>query len=220
MVRDDLEQQGIELIDLTPDSQVPPPFSSIVVTSTTGDRAVISRNTADRPQPDRLPPGDVLASADSLLVDGHQMAVGRQLAQIARQRQIPVVVDAGSWKPGFETVLPLATTVIASANFCPPGTSAGTAAIAYLRQLGIPQVAVTQGADPILYATASSTGSLAVPSIQAVDTLGAGDCLHGAFCHYADAATAFPTALQAAAAIATHACQSFGTRQWIATRPQ
>jgi len=58
------------------------------------------------------------------------------------------------------------------------------------------------------------SGEIAVPKIKAIDTLGAGDIFHGAFCHYI-LSRGFPQALEAAAAIASHACQSFGTRSWL-----
>ena len=216
VIRDDLAQHGVELVDLLPTVTAPPPFSSILVNAATGDRAVISRNAVDRPQPQTLPAQTLLAQADCLLVDGHQMPLSRQLAQIAQQRQIPVVVDGGSWKAGFEQVLPLATAVIASANFSPPGYGTEAAAIAYLRSLQVPQVAVTRGEHPILYATATESGELTVPVIHPVDTLGAGDVFHGAFCaQYAENGE-FLAALSGAAQVAAIACQSFGTRQWIA----
>ncbi|NEQ43679.1 MAG: sugar kinase [Leptolyngbya sp. SIOISBB] len=219
VVRDDLAQHGVELVDLMPETITPPPFSSIVVNRTTGDRAVISRNATDRPIPQNLPNQDVLANADCLLIDGHQMVVGEQLAQQARQQQIPVVVDGGSWKAGFERVLPLATVVIASANFSPPDVGTEQAAIAYLRSLQVPQVAVTWGDRPILYATPTQAGELAVPTIQPVDTLGAGDIFHGAFCaEYAGTAD-FLSALKGASQVAAMACQSFGTRRWISQLP-
>ncbi len=214
VVRDDLRQHGVHLLDLMPEITLPPPFSSIVVTRGTGDRAVISRNTADRPVPP-LPDPNLLIGADCLLVDGHQMAVGRSLALAAQRLGIPVIVDAGSWKPDFETLLPLATGVIASANFAPPGGETGLGAIAYLRSLGVPYCAVTQGSQPILYATPTTTGTLPVPQIQPVDTLGAGDIFHGAFCHAYTRGGDFLAALSQAAEVAAFACQFLGTRAWI-----
>ena len=215
VVRDDLMQQGIELIDLMPNVMKPPPFSSIVVNVVTGDRAVISRNAADRPMPKDLPPVGVLQQADCVLIDGHQMSLGQYLARQAQAFDLPVVVDAGSWKRGFETVLPWATAVIASATFCPPHYGTGTAAIAYLQALNIPYIAVTQGAHPILYQTPDQAGEVTVPTIQSVDTLGAGDIFHGAFCHSSVHGADFIQALSQAAQIASHSCQFFGTRQWI-----
>lgn len=219
VVKDDLLTYGIELLDLTPEAMVPPPFSSIVVNTVTGDRAVISRNAADRPVPEALPPASLLQPADCLLVDGHQMVVGGALARQARTANLPVVVDAGSWKVGFETVLPWATTVIASATFCPPGHGRGPAAIAYLKDLGIAEIAVTRGPQSILYQTPSQTGELPVPAITPVDTLGAGDIFHGAFCHSCSHGAKFAAALTQAAEIAALSCQFFGTRHWIHQLP-
>jgi len=215
VIRDDLAQHGVELVDLLPAVTAPPPFSSILVNVATGDRAVISRNAVDRPQPSDLPSGELLAQADCLLIDGHQMPLSAQLAPMAQSRQISVVVDGGSWKSGFEQVLSFATAVIASANFAPPGSGTEAAAIAYLRQLQIPQVAVTRGERPILYATEAASGELAVPTIQPIDTLGAGDIFHGAFCAQLANGADFLTALSGAGQVAAIACQSFGTRQWI-----
>ena len=215
VVRDDLTQQRVELVDLTPEATTPPSFSSIVVNQTTGDRAVISRNAADRPIPKVLPPSELLDQADCVLIDGHQMALGKHLAQQAQQLDIPVVIDAGSWKPGFEEVLSLATAVIASAAFRPPQYTVEQGAIAYLQTLDIPHVAVTRGARSILYQTPSHVGELTVPIVQPVDTLGAGDIFHGAFCHSYAHGIEFLEALTQAAQVASASCQSFGTRQWI-----
>lgn len=219
VIREELAQHRVELVDLTPTATVPPPFSSIVVNVVTGDRAVISRNAADRPVPEAVPVLESFAQADCLLVDGHQMAVGQALAVQAQAVGIPVVIDAGSWKAGFEPVLSAASVVIASAAFNPPQNGRGWQAIAYLQTLNIPQVAITQGAEPILYWSQGQTGELPVPQVPAVDTLGAGDIFHGAFCHYFAAADSngahFLSALHQAARIASCACQYFGTRQWI-----
>ena len=213
VVRDDLAQSGIALVDLTPTATVSPPFSSIVVNTMTGDRAVISRNAADRPTPKGPPPSDLLSGAECLLIDGHQMLLGLALARQAQQANVPVIIDAGSWKPGFDQVLPLATVVIASEAFCPP--EPGIGAIAYLQSLGIPYIAITRGAAPILYQTPRQSGEIAVPTIQPVDTLGAGDIFHGAFCHSYVQGVDFVEALTRAAQVASGSCQSFGTRQWV-----
>lgn len=220
VVRDDLAEQGVDLVDLTPDATTPPPFSSIVVNGSTGDRAVISRNAADRPRPTGSPPRDLLSSADCVLIDGHQMAMGVSVATSAREAGIPVIVDGGSWKAGFEQVLSLTTVAIVSAAFSPPKQGTGSQAIAYLQQaFDIPHVAVTRGDQPILYQTHRQTGQVPVPQIQAVDTLGAGDIFHGAFCHYYIQNPDFPQALSQAAQIAAGACQYFGTRHWLQPSP-
>ncbi|MEM1370511.1 MAG: PfkB family carbohydrate kinase [Cyanobacteria bacterium P01_H01_bin.15] len=214
LIQADLEPQGIKQLDLKPENSEPPPVSTILVTKQTGDRAVVSRNAVKHQgNPDKLQLAQ-FNDCDGILIDGHQMAVSFASAKAAQGRGIPIVIDGGSWKPGFETVLPFATAVIASANFRPPGCKNSIDALDYLENLGIPYLAVTQGAKDILVCDRGSKSQMPVTPIQARDTLGAGDFFHGAFCYHFDGAN-FEYALSAAAAIASFSCQFFGTRQWL-----
>ena len=54
-----------------------------------------------------------------------------------------------------------------------------------------------------------------VMSIKPVDTLGAGDIFHGAFCHYIMERNDFLIALERASEVASLSCTSLGTRAWI-----
>ncbi|MDB9314449.1 sugar kinase [Spirulina sp. CS-785/01] len=216
LVGAELEEYGVELCDLDEGFQESPPLSSIIVTQETGDRAVISLNAkksqATVPQ---LPP-NILDHVALVLIDGHQMAVSEAIAQDAQTRGIPVIIDGGSWKPNFERVLPYVDYAICSANFYPPNCQTPDQVLPVLQQFQIPHIAITRGSDPIVYVTQGQKGELTVPTVPVTDTLGAGDIFHGAFCH-ALLQQDFLTALQQAATVAAHACQSFGTRDWIQT---
>lgn len=212
LIRSDLEAQKVAIADLTPQATNSPPVSSILVTAATGDRALVCLNAKKQQAQSNFSP-DSLDKIDILLIDGHQMAASREIAQEAKQRQIPIVIDAGSWKPGFETVLPYADYAICSADFYPPGCTTSEQVFAYLASLNIPHIAITQGAKPILYRTENTSGRIEINPIKVVDTLGAGDIFHGAFC-YLVLQQDFTTALQSASQIAGKACQSFGTRSF------
>jgi sugar/nucleoside kinase (ribokinase family) len=149
-----------------------------------------------------------------VLIDGHQMTVSEQIAKLAREQEITVVMDGGSWKPGLEKVLPYVDYAICSANFYPPDCQKSADVFAYLNEIDIPFVARTQGDQPIQYCTPNRQGEIEIPPIKAVDTLGAGDVFHGAFCHFI-LESSFVNALTASAEIAACSCQSFGTRQWM-----
>jgi sugar/nucleoside kinase (ribokinase family) len=214
LIRADLENVGVAIADLDPERTEPPPVSSILITESTGERAVVSINASkSQMSPDQIP-AEILAGVEVVLIDGHQMAVGQAIAQQARDQRIPVVVDAGSWKPNFEQVLALADYVICSANFYPPGCEDAESVMTYLARLGAPHIAITHGEQPIQYYSEEKSGEVAVPQVEVVDTLGAGDIFHGAFCHFC-LQTDFVSALTAAAAIAAQSCQWFGTRRWI-----
>lgn len=237
VIKEDLQAYGVTLADLAPTRPSPPPMSSIVVTDSTGERAVITRNAVNMQAPLSQISPELLEGVEIVLIDGHQMAISAQIAQWANAKKIPVVVDAGSWKPNFETVLALADVVVGSANFFPPECTTAQDVLAYLKSLDVPKIAITRGSASILYQSRDdqsrddqSSGfsgpdenakhsaetalhELDVPQVRAVDTLGAGDIFHGAFCHFYLTHT-FEESLLKASRSASFACQYWGTRDW------
>lgn len=214
LIKADLDSCGVAIADLDPYQLQPPPVSSIIVTQSTGERAVVSINAAKTQVTSNSIPADILQDIDIVLIDGHQMIVGSALAQQALAHNIPVVIDAGSWKPGFETVLPFVDYAICSANFYPPGCNTTSEVFAYLCAAGISHIAITHGEHPIRCLCEGTTSVLEVPQINAVDTLGAGDIFHGAFCDRILRSN-FTDALISAANVAAYSCQFFGTRDWM-----
>ncbi|MBR8826465.1 MAG: sugar kinase [Gomphosphaeria aponina SAG 52.96 = DSM 107014] len=214
LIKADLNKYNLEVEDLDKKSLNSPPVSSIIVTQGTGERAVISVNATKSQANAAQIPDNILQGMDLILVDGHQMAVSKHIAQEAKQKNIPVIMDGGSWKPGFEKVLPLIDYALCSANFYPPQCHTFEEVFAYLEKAGIPHIAITRGEKPIEYRSEGIRGKLEVTQIQAVDTLGAGDIFHGAFCHYLFDYD-FIEALGAASKIATRACEFFGSRPQI-----
>ncbi len=214
LIRGDLENQGVIIADLDSTTTQSPPVSSIIVTQQTGDRSVISLNATKIEISSEQILKNLNSIGDLVLIDGHQMGAGYAVAQLAKNNNIPVVIDGGSWKPGFEKILPFVDYAICSANFYPPGCSHYKEVIAYLTAAGIPNIAITQGEKPIQYISRGVAGEIPVPQINAVDTMGAGDIFHGAFCHYILRIN-FTKALAAATKIAAYSCQFFGTRQWM-----
>lgn len=222
LVFSDLQQWSVAVVDLDADRDSPLPTSSIIVNQATGERAVVSLNAAKSQAPVQAIPSGILQAIDSqaidiVLIDGHQMEVGQVIAQRAQAARVPIVIDGGSWKPGFEQVLPYADYVICSANFYPPHCHSTAEVVAYLKTLQVPHIAITQGDRPILFFSSDHTGQITIPPLQPVDTLGAGDIFHGAFCHFI-LQSSFLEALTQAASIASYACQFFGTRQWMEAR--
>ena len=216
LINNDLIQHSVTTIDLMPDKTDSPPVSSIVVNSLTGKRSIISINAVKSQANPQAISADPLTDIDIdiVLLDGHQIEVGLKIAAIAKSKQIPVVLDGGSWKPNLEKLLLEVDYAICSANFYPPQCTQSDRVFDYLINCGIEHIAITQGENPILYREPDVNSIITVPSIKAVDTLGAGDIFHGAFCHYILQEN-FPTALKLAAKIASKSCLSFGTRSWM-----
>ena len=213
LIRADLEDYPLKIVDLIPEKSDIPPVSSIIVTAATGERSVISINALKSQGRKSKIPKDILKKIDIILIDGHQIEVSLAIAKLAKSNQIPVVIDGGSWKPDLEKVLPLVDYAICSANFYPPQCRNYRDVFDFLQKMGISHIAITQGEQPIQYLYQGDIATIPIPSIKAIDTLGAGDIFHGAFCNYILQET-FPTALCQAAQIASKSCQFFGTRSW------
>jgi sugar/nucleoside kinase (ribokinase family) len=217
----DLHALGVTVSDLAADSTRPPAVSSVLVTASTGERAVASTNATRH----RLAPPDdldaLVAACDIVEFDGHHMELALFTARAARAAGRTTVFDGGSWKTGTEDLLPLIDVAVCSADFHPPGTRTPADTLRFLRKHGVARSAVSGGADPIAWAAPGAEGTVDVPTVPVADTLGAGDVLHGALAHHLALRGVSPTteefvaALSAAAVVASRACASFGTRAWM-----
>ncbi len=212
----ELASRGVEVRDAAAGEADVLPVSSIVVTAGTGERAVVSRNAGrhEVAPPEDL--ADLLSGVGVVVLDGHHPRLCVAAALAARAAGVPVLLDAGSWKPVTARLLPLCQLVVASADFRPPG---GATTLRFLVDAGAWVAAVSRGPSPIRWAAGGDQrGEVPVPAVTVVDTLGAGDVLHGAFA-YAVAVDAgrprLPHALEFAAEVASLSCSTFGTREWL-----
>lgn len=213
LIRSELGNYPLKLIDLDPNFHHSPSVSSIIVTSSTGERAAISIN-ANKSQADvRAIPEQILNNIKIILIDGHQIAVSEAIAQAGKSKKIPIVIDGGSWKNGYEKILPFVDYAICSANFYPPHCHTQEDVVAFLKSFNIPYIAITQGEKPIQYWTENQQGEILIEPVNVVDTLGAGDIFHGAFCHYILESN-FISALTQSSKIASYSCQFYGTRNF------
>jgi sugar/nucleoside kinase (ribokinase family) len=213
-ITNELRQHSIALLDLNPDFAGTPVISSIAVNSL-GERNVVSANSIRI----NIPPPQVdhatLQQASVVLVDGHYMQACQAWAKAARSRGVPVVFDGGSWKDGADELLQSINSAICSMDFMPPGCTTEDDVIAYLKNCGVTNIAITRGAAPICFHSNTASGSMKVPSIVPIDTMGAGDIFHGAFCYFSSEGKGFVEALGEAAQIAADSCRYKGTREWM-----
>lgn len=220
VVRADCARYGVRLADVAdPASGWVVPVSTVLVTEGTGERAVVSRNAVGMTAYAACSPqfwAGLLDGVGAVLVDGHHLPVGIAAAREARGRGIPVLLDGGSWKPGLEELLPWVDVAVVSADFAVPGGGDGDGEA--LLALGPAWVARTAGAEPVRWwARDGGTGTVPVPRVRVVDTLGAGDVLHGAL--LAEMARTgrsdLPGALARAVAVASTSVQAPGARGWL-----
>ncbi|HEX5494840.1 MAG TPA: PfkB family carbohydrate kinase [Mycobacteriales bacterium] len=217
MVVDELARYGVDCLDATPGFAGPPPLSAVMVSAATGERAVVSDNGV-RAEAGRVDLTGRLRDADVVLVDGHHPGLVRAALRAAVRHGVPVVVDGGSWQPVFAEVMPRAEFALCSADLRVPGVPAERTLDALLG-LGARAAGVSDGARPLRWATATDRGEVPVPRVDVVDTLGAGDVLHGATAFAVASRGASAAALRRwlpwAVSVASLSATSPGTRTWL-----
>jgi sugar/nucleoside kinase (ribokinase family) len=114
----ELADRGVDVRDADPARQAAPPVSAVRVEAATGLRSVSSADSAG-PQP---PAPARFEDTDVLLADGHWSTLAVAAARWARQRSVPVVVDAGRVRPVFAELFRDADLVVASSDYRPDPT--------------------------------------------------------------------------------------------------
>jgi len=215
----ELYSKDIILLDPIASIKTEPTFASIVSNADSGDRTVFSYHPSSHEYQYNALPYDSLNDIDIVLLDGFYMKRAIEIARMANEQNIPVVLDGGSWKEGMEELLPLINIAICSSDFFPSGTAKVEEVFDFLMNKGINKIAVTRGKNPIYFSRNGGMEEIEIQKINAMDTLGAGDFFHGAFCYFYAKNGHFQEALQKASKIATLSCTAFGTREWLNTSP-
>ncbi len=216
-VREELDRRGVRLVDLAARTHYETPITTVLTTNGRSTRTIIN------PPQSEVDPQSLPASWNSewgsmppvILVDGFHLMQALPMLGACHNAGSALVLDGGSWKPGTDVLAPMLTVAICGERFALPGKPADPeATIAWFAQQKVPHIAVTRGSRPILAYDRGRRFTIEIPPIEAVDTSGAGDVLHGAFCHHFSAFAHFETALRSAADIATRSCLSLGIDGW------
>lgn len=205
LAAEDLSSCGVELADALPDRLSPPAVSAVSVRTADGERTVVSHNASGV----SAPPTVDLTGADAVLLDGHHPTLALQAAKTAQARGIPVVLDAGSWKPVLTELLAYVDVCACSAAFTTP------------KPLTNPVVIRTHGPSPVTWSIGTTQGEVPAPTVTARDTSGAGDVWHGAFTLAVarqgrpPTAAELPSMIEYANRAAAIRIQHEGARAWV-----
>jgi sugar/nucleoside kinase (ribokinase family) len=159
------------------------------------------------------------AGTTAVLLDGNYADLALAVANRAHAAGIPIVLDCGRWRPVYADLLPLATDIITCATFRPPelADAEPEEAVAAIYERWRPELcATTRGQESILVASDGGLAEVAVERVEPVDTLGAGDVLHGAYLyHRYTSGLSRLDALARSAALATESCRHPGARRAV-----
>ncbi len=218
-IKNEYRKFDIQITDLTPRYKSDPTFATIISSEISGDRTVFSYNPNNESTIFRSLRNLDFSKYDIILIDGFHGHLAVKIAKKAQKYNIPVVYDGGSWKKESSKILDYTNIAVCSDDFYPPGCTDKQEVLKYLaEEKGIDRVAITRGKDAIIYIKRNQKGKVGVLDSKVVDTLGAGDIFHGAFCFYYSQRNSFEDSLKLASKIASGSCKYFGTRSWMEGR--
>lgn len=212
----DISSCNVELIDPIENIESKPVFASIITDEINGERTIFSYHPESNYEKilEELE-FNKLGNYDIVMFDGFYPDLAIPIAKHMQQLGITTVLDGGSWKQGLSELLPFIDIAICSNDFKPPALTDKNDIIELVKSFGTKHIAVTRGENSILYAHNNTIEEINISKTDIVDTLGAGDFFHGAFCYYFAKNFKFETALQKASEVASLSCQYHGTRSWI-----
>jgi sulfofructose kinase len=216
-----LRETGIDLTDVEIRQNCPNQTAYIIIDQSTGERTVLW----SRPNCLRLEPESVtlekVACARMLHIDGHDTPAVEKAAQLAHSRGIPVTCDVDTIYHGFDRVLGSVDYLVASSEFPHQWTTERDPfrALATIQtEYKMKCAAMTLGSHGALARMDGKFFYSPAFVVNCVDTTGAGDIFHGAFCYAVLEGMAMQQTLEFANAMAALNCTKLGARGGIATK--
>lgn len=221
--RESLEGTGVDASSLIVREGCPNQTAYIVIDERTGERTILwQRADCLRLSPSEIR-GEEITAARLLHIDGYDIDAAAYAASLARHHGIPVSLDVDTIYPGFESVLKYVDYLVAGSGWPAKwtGLSDPFLALARLQQeYGMRVAAMTLGDEGALALHDNSWFYSAAFDVHTVDTTGAGDVFHGAFCYALLSGMGMQQALDFSNAAAALNCTAVGARGHIPYRAE
>jgi sulfofructose kinase len=215
-----LRETGIDLSDVEVRRNCPNQTAYILIDQSTGERTVLwQRNDCLRLTAESITE-EKISCGRLLHLDAHDTDAMAQAAAIARRLGIPVTLDVDTIYHGFDRVLPNVDYLIASSEFPSQWTGERDplkALETIQEEYGMRVAGMTLGAHGALARSGGRYYYSPAFVVDCLDTTGAGDVFHGAFCYAVLQDMPLAEALDFSNAMAALNCTKIGARGGIAT---
>jgi len=187
-----------------------------------GDRTIVTYRDQRIAAVTPRDPGALVAAVDLVLADNRYPQFVRPICEAARRRDLRVVLDGDKPTVADDALFRIASHVVFSAECLRATTACQDLAdgLTRIAQRTDAFLAVSDGPSDILYLDGGSLRRVPVFVVRAVDTLGAGDALHGGFALALAEGCDEAAALRFGAAVAGLKCTRIGGSAGAPTRAE
>jgi len=204
-------RENITCVDCPRAEGITSPISAISIDAH-GERAIVNFRD-ERLMAVRSTNADALvADCDAIIADNRFPAFVREVCAAGLKRGIPVVLDADEPRQDANALLTLVTHAVFSAEGlrATAGTDHLGRALIDVGKQTRAFVAVTDGANDVLWLADGELRQIPAFTVDVVDTLGAGDTFHGAFTLMLAEGKSERDAMRFSAAAAALKCTRYG----------
>ena len=216
-----MRNEGIDTTGIVRVAGAAIPVSGIMI-DLSGERIIVTYR--DRRIEAAQPPdaGPLLSGIAVVLADNRFPNFVRPICEAARERGIPVVLDADRPTVEDDPLFAIPTHVVFSSECLRATTGETDLGVALQRMAPRTKafLAVSDGPNPVRYITDGALRTVPVFSVDAVDTLAAGDVFHAGFALALAEGRDEVTAIRFGAAAAGLKCTRFGGSMGAPARPE
>jgi sugar/nucleoside kinase (ribokinase family) len=187
-----------------------------------GERTIVTYRDERIAAATPVDPETIAATADAVLADNRYATFVQPICTAARRRNVPVVLDGDRPTVEDDPLFRIASHVIFSSECLRKTTGVADLAAGLMRIARKTDafLAVSDGPNDIVFLEGQKLCQLPVFEIAAVDTLGAGDALHGGFALALAEGRSEVDALRFGAAVAGIKCTRLGGSSGAPTRAE
>ncbi len=219
-IRESLRTENININGLLKRSDANSQVAFIAIEKQTGKRTIFWKRPSAKPlSPDELP-DNFLDNTDFLLLDGLMSDVSLYAAQKARDKNIPVMLDAGRVREGIIELAHLSDYVVCSEEFAIEFTdSTGPfdpeKTILQMKTFNVKSTTITLGDKGSITVAGDEIFKTPPFSVDIIDTTGAGDVFHGGYIYGLLQKWDIKKTVRFASAFAALKCKALGGRDGI-----
>ena len=216
-----LVREGVDCADTVRVAGATSPISAILIDAA-GDRAIVNHRDDGLAVAKVDDPARLVADVAAVVIDNRFPEFVLPIASAARRRGVPVVLDGDAPTRETDALLAASSHVVFSAEGLSATAGSGdlAAALDRIARRTRAFLAVTDGANDVLFIDAGRVRRMPVFAVDAIDTLGAGDVFHGALALALAQGRDEVDAMRFSAAAAGIKCTRFGGGSGAPTRAE
>ncbi len=219
-IAESLRSENININGLLTRPQSSSQVAFIAVEQESGRRTIFWKRPSSEPMKPYELPDNFLDNADFLLVDGLMAEASIYAARKAKEKSIPVMLDAGRVREGMVELAHICDYVVCSEEFARELMINNISfdpekAIIHIKSFGAKIATITLGNKGCI--TVSGDGLFYTPAfaVDVVDTTGAGDVFHGGYIYGLLQKWDIEEVVRFASAFAALKCRKLGGRAGI-----